>query len=87
MLKNIKASVDARVSVCHSATIAANALMHAGTTVDTFLRTNLEWLAKATNWAKFSATASLGVIHRWAVGTTTWLERTCTVVSLRSTTW
>ncbi|GIL52990.1 hypothetical protein Vafri_8707 [Volvox africanus] len=64
VLKNIKGSVDARVSVCHSATIAANALLHAGTTVDTFLRANLEWLAKATNWAKFSATASLGVIHR-----------------------
>ncbi|KAG2490998.1 hypothetical protein HYH03_010670 [Edaphochlamys debaryana] len=64
VLKNIKGAVDARVSVTHSATIAANALMHAGTTVDTFLRTNLEWLAKATNWAKFSATASLGVIHR-----------------------
>ncbi|EFJ47427.1 26S proteasome regulatory complex [Volvox carteri f. nagariensis] len=64
VLKNIKGAVDARVSVCHSATIAANALMHAGSTVDTFLRTNLEWLARATNWAKFSATASLGVIHR-----------------------
>ncbi|PNW70631.1 hypothetical protein CHLRE_17g727950v5 [Chlamydomonas reinhardtii] len=64
VLKNIKGSVDARVSVTHSATIAANALMHAGTTVDTFLRSNLDWLAKATNWAKFSATASLGVIHR-----------------------
>ncbi|KAG2454480.1 hypothetical protein HYH02_001498 [Chlamydomonas schloesseri] len=64
VLKNIKGAVDARVSVTHSATIAANALMHAGTTVDTFLRSNLDWLAKATNWAKFSATASLGVIHR-----------------------
>ncbi len=31
--------------------------MHCGTTVDTFLRDNLEWLKKATNWAKFSATA------------------------------
>jgi 26S proteasome regulatory subunit N2 len=64
--------------------------MHAGTTVDTFLRENLvcnslimsrtffscsdrilltlsvlqEWLGRATNWAKFSATAGLGVIHR-----------------------
>jgi 26S proteasome regulatory subunit N2 len=66
--------------------------MHAGTTVDTFLRENLvllffyllslhhmeilaialshfgvilqEWLSRATNWAKFSATAGLGVIHR-----------------------
>ncbi|GFR48946.1 hypothetical protein Agub_g10960, partial [Astrephomene gubernaculifera] len=64
VLKGIKGSVDARVSVCHSATIAANALAHAGTSVDSFLRSNLEWLAKATNWAKFSATASLGVIHR-----------------------
>lgn len=25
--------------------------------VDAFLRENLEWLKKATNWAKFSATA------------------------------
>ncbi|KAF8073149.1 RPN2B [Scenedesmus sp. PABB004] len=64
ILKNIKASVDARVSVAHSATILANALMHAGTSIDTFLRDNLEWLARATNWAKFSATAGLGVIHR-----------------------
>jgi hypothetical protein len=35
-----------------------------GTSVDTFLRENLEWLSRATNWAKFSATAGLGVIHR-----------------------
>ena len=27
-------------------------------------RDNLDWLARATNWAKFSATATLGVIHR-----------------------
>jgi len=29
-----------------------------------FYRENLEWLARATNWAKFTATASLGVIHK-----------------------
>jgi len=29
-----------------------------------FFRDNLEWLARATNWAKLTATASLGVIHR-----------------------
>jgi hypothetical protein len=52
-----------RNSVCHSAIIFANALMHKGTTVDAFLRQNLEWLSRATNWAKFSATAGLGVIH------------------------
>lgn len=38
--------------------------MHSGTTSDQFLRDNLEWLARATNWAKLTATASLGVIHR-----------------------
>lgn len=37
--------------------------MHCGTTSDQF-RDNLEWLARATNWAKFTATASLGVIHK-----------------------
>ncbi|PAN34162.1 hypothetical protein PAHAL_6G072500 [Panicum hallii] len=64
VLKTIKQAVEMRNSVCHSATICSNAIMHAGTTVDTFLRENLEWLGRATNWAKFSATAGLGVIHR-----------------------
>jgi 26S proteasome regulatory subunit N2 len=88
ILKTIKQAVEMRNSVCHSSTICANAIMHAGTTVDTFLRENLvydfstasalslavapfhkaivfqEWLSRATNWAKFSATAGLGVIHR-----------------------
>lgn len=36
--------------------------------MDTFLRENLEWLSRATNWAKFSATAGLGVIHRGQLG-------------------
>lgn len=30
-------------SVCHSATVFANSLMHCGTTVDAFLRDNLDW--------------------------------------------
>ena len=64
ILKNIKAAVESRNSVCHSAAIVANALMHSGTTIDTFLRDNLEWLGRATNWAKFTATAGLGVIHK-----------------------
>ena len=64
ILKNIKSAIESRNSVCHGATICANALMHAGTTADTFLRENLDWLSRATNWAKFSATAGLGVIHR-----------------------
>merc|ERR1719431_2215055 len=53
-----------RVSICHTATVIANGLMHSGTTHDQFLRDNLDWLSRATNWAKLSATATLGVIHR-----------------------
>jgi len=64
ILKAIKASFEPRHSILHNATIVANALMHSGTTHDTFLRDNLEWLGKATNWAKFSTTAGLGVIHK-----------------------
>ncbi|XP_035217424.1 26S proteasome non-ATPase regulatory subunit 1-like [Stegodyphus dumicola] len=62
ILKQTKEAV--RNSVCHTATVIANSFMHCGTTSDQFLRDNLEWLARATNWAKFSATASLGVIHK-----------------------
>ena len=38
--------------------------MNCGTTQDTFLRENLDWLGKATNWAKFTAVASIGVVHK-----------------------
>ncbi|XP_064455516.1 26S proteasome non-ATPase regulatory subunit 1-like [Ornithodoros turicata] len=62
ILKQTKEAV--RNSVCHTATVIANSLMHSGTTSDQFLRDNLDWLARATNWAKFTATASLGVIHK-----------------------
>lgn len=62
ILKNTKDAI--RVSICHTATVIANGYMHSGTTSDQFLRDNLEWLARATNWSKLTATASLGVIHR-----------------------
>ncbi|XP_055328577.1 26S proteasome non-ATPase regulatory subunit 1-like [Paramacrobiotus metropolitanus] len=62
ILKHTKDAV--RNSVNHNAAIVANGFMNCGTTSDVFLRDNLEWLGRATNWAKFSATASLGVIHR-----------------------
>ncbi|XP_022650689.1 26S proteasome non-ATPase regulatory subunit 1-like [Varroa jacobsoni] len=62
ILKQTKEAV--RNSICHTATVIANALMHCGTTSDAFLRDNLDWLARATNWAKFTAVSSLGVIHK-----------------------
>jgi 26S proteasome regulatory subunit N2 len=64
ILRKIKTLVEGRNSVTHHATVVTHGFMHAGTTVDTFLRENLTWLSKATNWAKFSSTASLGVVHK-----------------------
>lgn len=63
LLKKIKLALDARSSVCHSALLFSNAIAHSGTAIDNFLRDNLDWLARATAWAKFSATSCLGVIH------------------------
>ncbi|KAG9314283.1 26S proteasome regulatory complex non-ATPase subcomplex Rpn2 Psmd1 subunit [Chiua virens] len=64
ILKHSKESLEPRSSIYHTALTLQNAFMHAGTTSDMFLRENLEWLGMATNWAKFSATAALGVIHK-----------------------
>ena len=64
LLKQIKDKLEPRNSVTHNATVMAHSLLHSGTTVDSFLRDNLEWLGKAQNWAKFTATASIGVIHK-----------------------
>ncbi|KAF2192267.1 26S proteasome regulatory complex, non-ATPase subcomplex, Rpn2/Psmd1 subunit [Zopfia rhizophila CBS 207.26] len=64
ILNKIKDSLEARNSIFHTGVTFANAFMNAGTTNDTFFRENLEWLGKAVNWSKFTATAALGVIHR-----------------------
>lgn len=64
ILKATKDSLDARSSIFHNAMTFANAFMNAGTTSDKFLRENLDWLAKASNWSKFTATAALGVINK-----------------------
>lgn len=64
ILNKIRDSLEARNSIFHNAVTLSNAFMHAGTTHDKFFRDNLEWLGKAVNWSKFTATAALGVIHR-----------------------
>lgn len=63
ILTKTKTLLDGRNSIFHSAVTFQNAFLHAGTTKDNFFRTNLDWLGKASNWTKFSATAALGVIH------------------------
>jgi 26S proteasome regulatory subunit N2 len=64
ILNKVKDSLEARNSIYHTAVTLSNAFMHAGTTHDKFFREDLEWLGKAVNWSKFTATAALGVIHR-----------------------
>ncbi|KAF2088798.1 26S proteasome regulatory complex, non-ATPase subcomplex, Rpn2/Psmd1 subunit [Saccharata proteae CBS 121410] len=64
ILNKIRDSLEARNSIFHTGVTFANAFMNSGTTNDGFFRDNLEWLQKAVNWSKFTATAALGVIHR-----------------------
>lgn len=68
ILNKIRDSLEARNSIFHTSVTFANAFMHAGTTIDTFFRDNIDWLQKALNWSKFTATAALGVIHRGNLG-------------------
>ncbi|BGP50648.1 proteasome regulatory particle base subunit [Rhodotorula kratochvilovae] len=64
ILKNTLDALEPRNSIYHSAISFMNAFAHAGTTSDQFLRENLEFLTKASNWSKFTTTAALGVIHK-----------------------
>jgi 26S proteasome regulatory subunit N2 len=68
LLKKIKDGLPERNSVLHGAAVTCHGYMHCGTTVDLFLRKNLEWLGKAKLWAKFSAIASMGVVHKGHLG-------------------
>lgn len=54
ILKQTYKAAALRVSICHTATVIANGFMHCGTTHDSFLRENLDWLSIATNWARLS---------------------------------
>ncbi|GAA5864300.1 hypothetical protein JCM3774_002744 [Rhodotorula dairenensis] len=64
ILKNTLDALEPRNSIYHSAVSLMNAFAHAGTTSDLFLRENLDFLGKASNWSKFTTTAALGVIHK-----------------------
>lgn len=68
IMENLKKSLEergsgGRSSVLHNAAVMTHSYLYAGTTNDSFLRDYLDWMKKASNWAKFSATASLGVVH------------------------
>lgn len=64
ILNKLKDSLEARNSIFHTAVTLSCGFMNAGTMNANFFRDNLDWLGKAVNWSKFTATAALGVIHR-----------------------
>jgi 26S proteasome regulatory subunit N2 len=64
ILDRTKTFLSANFSMHHQSLTFANALMQAGTTCDELLRADLTWFGQASNWAKFSAVSSLGVIHQ-----------------------
>ncbi|KAL7470263.1 hypothetical protein ACHAXS_010497, partial [Conticribra weissflogii] len=67
IMTNLKKALEergmGRNSLLHNCAVCAHGYLNAGTTNDGFLRDHLDWMKKASNWAKFSATASMGVIH------------------------
>lgn len=64
VLSNIQGIVPPRNSITHLGIVLANAIMHAGTSVDTFVRDNFDFLKRSSNWSKFSTTAAIGVIYK-----------------------
>lgn len=63
LIAKVKDSIPQKNSMLHSATIWMNGMMNAYTTNDSFIKDNITWISQATNWNRFSATASLGMIH------------------------
>lgn len=68
VLVNTKAGLPPGNAALNHALVVSHGYMQCGTSVDTFLRSNLDWLGKAANWHKFSACASQGVVHKGRLG-------------------
>lgn len=64
IVTEIKETIPQTISVLQEACIWCNGLMNACTTDDSFLKNNLDWISKTSNWAKFSCCSTLGSIHK-----------------------
>eukprot|EP00826_Nyctotherus_ovalis_P060137 TRINITY_DN8413_c0_g1_i2.p1 TRINITY_DN8413_c0_g1~~TRINITY_DN8413_c0_g1_i2.p1 ORF type:complete len:948 (-),score=375.69 TRINITY_DN8413_c0_g1_i2:1130-3973(-) len=64
IVTDIKESIPQTVSALQEACIWCNGIMNACTTDDSFLKNNLDWISKTSNWAKFSCCSTLGSIHK-----------------------
>lgn len=63
IINNIKKSIGSKSSILHGAAVWSYAMMNAYTENDTFLKDNMSWVGGLSNWNRFNATASIGVIH------------------------
>ena len=64
IIENSKTALSTVHSHYISAVAFSNALTHAGTTCDEFLRKNMDYFKHAVNWAKFNSIACVGMIHK-----------------------
>lgn len=68
ILTNVKNSVPQKHAVLHQAIVLADAIMRAGTTVNTFQEDNRDWVKKSfNNWGKFSFVGCIGVIFKGSI--------------------
>ena len=63
LMTNLTAAVEKGGSVVHLGVILTHSLINSHTGNDKFLKDSIQWVSKATNWARFCATSSLGVTH------------------------
>jgi 26S proteasome regulatory subunit N2 len=66
VIAKLKQFWDNKNSIYHNGIINCYAILHAGTSDDTFLndQTQKAWITKNSHWAKFQSVACLGTIHR-----------------------
>lgn len=61
ILRLLRSCVKSSLSM--TAIIFANAIMHCGTTGDSFARENAEWFGRCSNWSKFAYVVGYGLMH------------------------
>lgn len=66
VIAKLKQFWDNKNSIYHNGIINCYAILHAGTSDDTYLNdpTHKAWITKNSHWAKFLSVACLGTIHR-----------------------
>jgi len=64
IVKNLQDNTSALNSTIRNGIVLANAIMNNGTSNDSFIRNNVDWLGQSANWSKYIATAASGMIHQ-----------------------